>query len=149
MIKKRGTLNITVAALALVVVSLTGCMASDRIDLVKSGEVTIEQQRTGKAYIASSSAYDENGDLVITGVLRRRDHLGRPIKTHVDVTIVAPDGTVVDEGRSSGTYVSKRIARRSYLSYERFKIRMPSVPARGSLIRLVSHSGQHDDEIKP
>jgi hypothetical protein len=125
-------------------VCVSGCMASNRTDIVKSGVVTIAQQRTGKAYIAWSSAYEEQGSLVITGVLRRRDHVGRPIKTHVDVTIVSPDGTVLGEACSSGVYVSRRITGRGYQSFERFKIHISSVPAKGSLVRLVSHSGRHD-----
>lgn len=148
MIKKRSTINITVVTLLFLVVSSSSCTAANRTDLVKSGVVTIEQQRTGKAYIAWSSAYKEKGGLVITGVLRRRDHVGRPIKTHVDVTIVSPDGTVLDEARSSDVYVSRRITGRGHLSFERFKIRIPSVPAQGSLVRLISHSGKHDDATK-
>ncbi len=148
MIKKRSTINVTVITLLLLVVVSLSCTAANRTDLVKSGVVTIEQQRTGKAYIAWSSAYKEKGDLVITGVLRRRDHVGLPIKTHVDVTIVSPDGTVLDEARSSDVYVSRRIIGRGYLSFERFKIRIPSIPAQGSLVRLISHSGQHDDATK-
>ncbi len=142
MIKKRGIIIITVAALLVVI---SACTAANRTDLVKSGVVTIEQQKTGKAYIAWSSAYRQEGDLVITGVLRRRDCVGRAIKTHVDVTIVSPDGTVLDEARSTGTRVSRRITGRGYKSFERFKVRIPGVPARGSLVRLVSHSGKHGD----
>lgn len=146
MIKKRGIIIITVAALLVVVIS--ACTAANRTDLVKSGIVTIEQQKTGKAYIAWSSAYEKEGDLVITGVLRRRDRVGRAIKTHVDVTIVSPDGTVLDEVRSADIRVSRRITGRSYKSFERFKVRIPGVPAKGSLVRLVSHSGKHDD-VRP
>jgi hypothetical protein len=148
MIKKRSTINVTVITLLLLVVVSLSCAAANRTDLVKCGVVTIEQKRTGKAYIAWSSAYKEKDGLVITGVLRRRDHVGRPINTHVDVTIVSPDGIVLDEARSSGICVSRRITGRGYLSFERFKIRIPSVPAQGSLVRLVSHSGKHDDATK-
>ncbi len=147
MTKKRSVIKIIVVTLLLLVVG-SGCMVADRTDIVKSGIVTIEHQRTGKAYIAWSSAYEEKGGLVITGVLRRHDHVGKPIKTHVDVTIVSADGTVLKKIRSSGVKVSKRIAGRGYQSFERFKIRIPSVPAKGSLIRLVSHSGKHDDAKK-
>jgi len=148
MMKKRNTINVTVVTLLLLVVISLSCTAANRTDLVKSGVLTIEQKRTGKAYIAWSSAYKEKDGLVITGVLRRRDHVGLPIKTHVDVTIVSPDGTVLDEARSSGIYVSRRITGRGYLSFKRFKIRIPSVPVQGSLVRLVSHSGKHDDATK-
>ena len=148
MIKKQTTINIAVAILLLLAVCSSGCMTATRTDLVKNGQVTIEQQRTGKAYIAWSSACKEKGDLVITGVLRRRDHVGWAIKTHVDVTILSADGTVLSETRSSGIYVARRITGRGYLSFERFKIRMANVPANGSLVHLVSHGGKHDDATK-
>ena len=147
MISKQNTIKMTVVTLLLLVVS-SSCMTASRTDIVKSGVVTIDQQRTGKAYIAWSSAYEEKGDLVITGVLRRRDHVGSPINTHVDVTIVSPDGIVLDEVSSSGVNVSRRITGRGHQSFERFEIRIPSVPAKGSLVRLVSHSGKHDDATK-
>ena len=148
MIKTQSTLKaVTATLLFLVLVVISGCTAN-RTDLVKNGVLNIEQQATGKVYIAWSDAYKEEDGFVITGVLRRRDHVGSPIKTHVDVTIVSPDGTVLDEGRSSGIYVSRRITGRGYQSFERFKIRIPNVPAKGSLIRLVSHSGKHDDATK-
>jgi hypothetical protein len=147
LIEKTGLINITVTALLLVVV-ISGCTAADRTDLVKNGTVKIAQQKTGKAYIAWSSAYKQDGDLLITGVLRRRDHVGRPIRTHVDVTVVSPDGTVMDRARSSDTYVSRRITGRGYKSFERFKVRIPGTPEKGSLVRLVSHSGKHDDRAR-
>lgn len=143
MIKKQNTINIAVLTLVLLAIFSSGCIASDRIDLVKNGTVTIAQQRTGKAYIASSSAYEKNGELVITGVLRRCDHLGGPIKTHVDVAIVSAAGTVTGEFSSSDVKVSRRIVGRGYQSFERFTIRIADVPAKGSVIRLVSHSGSH------
>ena len=145
MIKKRSTINITaVTLLLLIVASSSSCIATNRTDLVKSGVVTIEQQRTSKAYIAWSSAYKEKGDLVITGVLRRKDRVGVPIKTHVDVIVMSADGTVMDKVSSSDAYVSRRMARSGYKSFERFEVRMANVPAKGSMIRLVSHSGMHN-----
>ncbi len=143
MIKKQNTINIAVLALVLLVVFSSSCIAANRTDLVKNGTVTIAQQRTGKAYIASSSAYEENGELVITGVLRRRDRVGGPIKTHVDVEIVSAGGAVTGKVRSSDVKVSRRIMGRGYKSFERFTIRIANVPAKGSVIRLVSHSGSH------
>ncbi|MBW8035977.1 MAG: hypothetical protein FVQ79_10180 [Planctomycetes bacterium] len=145
MIKKQNTIYIAVLTLVLLVVFLSGCIATNRTDLVKNGTVTIARQKTGKAYISSSSAYEENGELVITGILRRRDHVGGPIKTHVDVAIVSAGGTVASEVRSSDIAVSRRIAGRGYLSSERFTIRISDVPAKGSIVRLVSHSGSHTE----
>jgi hypothetical protein len=147
MVKKRSTINVIVVTLLLLVIS-SGCTAASRTDLVKSSVLNIEQQRTGKAYIAWSDVYEEDDGFVITGVLRRCDHVGVPIKTHVDITILSPDGTVLDEARSSDVYVSRRITGRGHLSFERFKVRFPSVPAQGSSARVISHSGEHNDTVK-
>jgi len=141
--KKQNTINIAVLSLVLLAVFASSCIAANHINLLKNGTVTIETQRTGKAYIASSSAYQENGDLVITGVLRRRDHVGGPIKTHVDVAIASAAGNVTRQASSSDVKVSRRIVGRGYQSYKRFTVRISDVPAKGSVIRLVSHSGSH------
>lgn len=136
--------TIVVTLLFLVVIS--GCSAVSRTDLVKRGVLNIERQRTGKIYIVWS---DEDGDgdgFVVTGVLRRRDHLGAPIKTHVDITILSPDGAVLDKARSSDVYVSRRISGRGY-PFDRFKVRFPSIPAQGSLVRVVSHIGQFENTV--
>ena len=87
--------------LGILAVVISGCAEEYRTDLVKSGVLSIDHQRTGKVYIAWSDAYKEDSGFVITGVLRRRDRVGGPIKTHVDITILSPDGTILHEARSS------------------------------------------------
>ena len=57
---------------------LNGC-ATDRVDLVDSGVLTLEKQATRKVYIAWSDAYEDGDGFVVTGVLRRRDTVGLPI----------------------------------------------------------------------
>lgn len=134
-----------IKSLFLLLIVVSGCAETNRTDLVTSGAVTIERQKASKAYIAWSNAYQEEGSLVITGALNRRDHLGWPIKTHVDVTIISPDGTILDQARSPDIFVPVHLTGRSYQSLRRFKFNLPIVPVRGSVIRLVSHSGKHDD----
>ena len=65
-------------------------------------------------------------------------------ETIVDVTILSADGTVVDQTRSSDVYVPRRITGRSQ-SFKRFKIHFPSIPAKGSKVRAVTHVGHHND----
>ncbi len=147
MMKKKVLILVIATVLGILTTVISGC-ATNRVDLVDSGVLTLAQHTTGKVYIAWSGAYEQDDGFVITGVLRRRDHVGLPIKTHVDVTILSADGTILDEARSSDVCVSRRITGRSYLSFERFKVRFQNVPAKGSSVRLVSHSGQHDDATK-
>jgi len=115
-----------------------GC-ATNRVDLVKSGMLTIEGRAEGKVQIAWSDAYEQAGSLRITGVLMRHDHVGTPIKAHVDATILSPDGRTLDTACSKAIYVPRRITGRGQ-SLKRFNIRFPRVPPKGSSVRLVCHS---------
>ncbi len=128
---------------SLLTIVISGC-AMDRVDLVDSGVLSLENHTTGKIYIAWSDAYEDGDGFVITGVLRRRDHLGGPIRTHVDITVLSPDGTVLNDARSSDIYVSRRITGRSYLSFKRFRVHLAGIPAEGSKVRIVTHSGSHE-----
>ena len=141
--KKRLSTIMVVVVFGMLTAVISGC-AINRVDLVDSGVLTLEQQSMGKVYIAWSGVYEQDDSFVVAGVLRRRDRVGMPIRTHVDVTVLSPDGTILDEARSSDVCVSRRITGRSYLSFERFKVRFSNIPTKGSLVRVVSHSGRHN-----
>lgn len=141
---KKKALNLVIAMVfGIPTIVISGCV-TNRISLVDSDVLTLEKKAAGKVYIAWSDAYEDGDGFIVTGVLRRRDTVGLPIKAHVDVTILSPDGTIVEESHSSDVYVPRRIIGRGQ-SLKRFKIRFSDVPAQGSLIRLVSHSGLHND----
>ncbi len=118
---------------------LAGC-STNRVDLVDNGVLTLEKQAAEKVYIAWSDAYEDGDGFVVTGVLRRRDTVGLPIKAHVDITIQSPDGKVLNEGRSSDNYVPRRIVGKGQ-SFKRFKVRFPNIPVEGSKASIVVHSG--------
>ena len=124
--------------------AISGCSAS-RVDLVDSGVLTIQQRQTGKVYVAWSDAYEDDGGFTITGVLRRRDVLGGPIKAHADITLLSPEGQVISEARSKDVYVSRRIVGRGR-SFQRFKVRFPNAPVKGSKITVVADSGAHNSD---
>jgi hypothetical protein len=124
--------------LGVLTVVVSSC-AANRADLVKSGVLTIEERAEGKVHIAWSDAYEQAGGLLISGVLMRRDHVGTPIKAHVDATIMSPDGRTLDTACSKTGYVPRRITGRGQ-SLKRFNIRLPRVPPQGSSVHLVCHS---------
>jgi len=126
-------------SLSSLAIIISGC-ATDRVDLVDTGVLSLEQHTTGKVYIAWSDAYEDGDGFVVSGVVRRRDTVGLPIKVHVDVTILSPDGKVLDEGRSSDIYVPRRIVGRGQ-SLKRFSVRFGSIPAEGSKVSIVTRSG--------
>lgn len=139
---KKNVLNLVVAMIfAALTVVISGC-GVDRVDLVDNGVLSLEHHAVGKVYIAWSDAY-EDGDgfgFVVTGVLRRRDRVGIAIKKHVDITILSPDGTVVDQSHSSDRYIPRDIIGRGQ-SFQRFRVRFSSHPIKGSKVSIVTHSG--------
>ncbi len=141
---KRRISTVAATALFITIASVVSGCATNRVDLVDAGVVTIDQQAAGKVYVAWSSAHECEDGMVITGVLRRSDHIGSPIKAHVDVTVISPGGRVVDTARSNHVYVPRRRTGRGQ-SLQRFTVRLPDIPPRGSSVRLVSHSGLHND----
>ncbi|MFH1718448.1 MAG: hypothetical protein ABIF19_13925 [Planctomycetota bacterium] len=138
--RKKVLSLITIGVLATII---SGC-AANRVDLVDTGVLTLDRQREGKVYIAWSSAYEQDDGFVITGVLMRHDHVGSAIKTHVDVTVLSPDGRVLETVRSNEVYVPRRITGRGQ-SLKRFRVHLANLPPRGSSVRMVSHSGPHKD----
>ena len=137
---EKKVLSLVIAMVfGILTIVISGC-ATDRVDLVDSGVLSLEQHTTGKVYIVWSDAYEDGDGFVVTGVLRRRDTVGLPIKVYVDVTILSPDGKVLDEGRSSDIYVPRRIIDRAQ-SLRRFRVRFPSIPAEGSKVSIVTYSG--------
>lgn len=129
------------ACFAVMAAIVSGC-AGARVDLVDAGVLTIEQQTVGKVGIAWSSAYKDKGGLVVTGVLTRDDHVGLPIRAHVDISVFLPDGRTLQESRTPDIYVPVHVHGRGR-SLKRFEVRFPRVPPRGSSVRLVCHSDPH------
>jgi len=131
-------------ALVLSVVFLAGCGAN-RVDLIDSGSLNLEKETSGKVYIAWSDVYEDEKGFIVTGVLRRRDRVGLPIKTHVCVTLLSPDGIVLDEAQSSEVYVPRRIIGK-FRGFKRFRVRFENMPPQGSLVRIAACSKLQDDE---
>ncbi|MHC4487811.1 MAG: hypothetical protein ACYS9C_02565 [Planctomycetota bacterium] len=137
--KKKFLTTIVILGFSLLPVPISSC-ATDRVDLVDTGVLSLEQHTTGNIYIIWSDAYEDGDGFVVTGVFRRRDTVGLPIKVHVDVTILSLGGKVLDEGRSSDIYIPRHIVCRGK-SFKRFKVRFPNIPAEGSKASIVVHSG--------
>jgi len=140
-IMKKNILNLIIAIICgTSTIVITGC-AGNQIDTADSG-LSLGQHTTGKVYIAWSDAYEDGDGFVVTGALKRRDTIGLPIKAHV--TIQSTDGTIINETRSSDIYVPRRITGRGQC-LQRFRVRFPSIPAEGSKVSLVAHSGSHNN----
>jgi len=132
-------------ALGLIAIAVLGCTAN-RVALTDTDLLTLENQSASKVYIAWSDACKQDEGFVITGVLRRRDHVGLPIKAHVDITISSADGQVIDQARSSDIYISKKTTGK-FSPFKRFSVHFPDLPPSGASAVLTAHTGTDDNNI--
>ena len=148
-IRVAGLLGIVV----LVGICLFGGCAS-QTDLVASGRVTLEP-RIDRALRSPPDVHEDEGDLVVSGRLDRG--LPKDLGGHLDVTVVAPDGTTVydaqvnyraDTASVAGTpqprHGSSRGARTRYGNYRVYSVRFPGLPPDGSVVRV-----RHDPDTHP
>ena len=139
--KRRKVRHCTFELLAvLLTVIVAGC-AANRENLVKSGRVTLQKQATGKVDIAWCKACEEDNGLIVTGVVRRRDTVGAPIRVRVGVAVISPDGKTLDEACSSVISVPRRKVGRLNQSWKRFAVRLQMLPPRGSSVSVIAKSG--------
>jgi hypothetical protein len=114
--------------------SVSGCMSRGE-SLVGTGVLKLEKVNAGKVYIVWSDAHEQETGFVVSGVVKRRDRVGLPIKTCVSVSIVAPDGTVIAEQQSAQIHVPRQRTRKGQ-SPKRFAVHFSQTAPRGSLIRV-------------
>lgn len=131
--------SIALAAGILAAGVLGGC-ASNRTDLVQSGYLSVEPTLT-KTLSHAPEVYEQDGGLVVSGTLDS-DEATRG--GHIDVSVVAPDGTVAydatvgyqkpAEYRKVGPRGRPRGARSS--ANTTYSVRFPGLPPGGSVVKV-------------
>jgi hypothetical protein len=116
-------------------VALTGGCEANKGCAAKEG-LLLDHASEGKVHIAWSDVYESDGGAVVSGVLKRNDTIGLPIKAHVQVSILSPDGQVIDAGRSEDVLVPRQIATKVQ-RLSRFRVPLANMPPKGSTVRLV------------
>ena len=124
--------------LVMLAVLISGCETT-RVSLVDAGAVSIKTHAPGKVHVAWSDAYTDEDGFVVTGVVRRSDSVGPPIKVNVHVTLLSPDGKILEEAVSNDISVPRQIASRVQ-SFERFRLRFPNIPPQGTSAQIVVRS---------
>lgn len=138
------SLRMIVVTLSTAAMLATGC-ATNRIDLVDEGIVSVDTVPSKRVKVLWTDVYQDGEDFVVYGVVQRLSHTSYLIKTHVDITILSPDGTVLQEARTPDIYVPTRIPGKG-INWERFQVRLPDIPPQGSKVGMVVHSGSHGDK---
>lgn len=120
--------------------SLAAGCESQRVSLARKGVVTLEPHAEGKVRVVWSDAYPDEKGFTVTGVVRRQDTVGVPIRVNVQVTILAPDGSTWAEGWSDDLYVPRRMVSKAQ-GFERFQLSFANVPPAGSSVLITPRSG--------
>ncbi len=89
-------------------VCLCGC-ASSLVDLTKKGQVAVETVSGEKTRILWAKVYQDGDDTLIKVALRRRLPTAYPLKTHVDIVVIGPDGEKTLETRTENIYVPRNV----------------------------------------
>ncbi|MHC4478221.1 MAG: hypothetical protein ACYTEL_21495 [Planctomycetota bacterium] len=144
MMTKEALSLLIAVAFGMLSIGISGC-ATDRVDLVKEGIVSVQTVPSKKVKILWTDVYQDGGDTVVYGALQRRSHTSYPLSTHVDIGIISPDGTTLHEIRTPDIHVARRIPGKG-INWTSFRVRIPgSVPKR-SKIEMVVHYSRHEDE---
>jgi len=125
----------------LIVGVIAGCTAN-RVSLVDESLVSVKNQGSEKAEILWTDVYQDGEDTLVYGALQRRSHTSYPMKTHVDVAVVSPDGAMLQEARTPDVYVTRRVPGKG-IDWTRFKVRIPGTLTQGFKVNVVVHSGDH------
>jgi len=129
-VKKRSygifTLLLFVAAF------FTGC-ASHRVNLLETGQVTVEFLPCKGICAFNVQAFQDGETMIVTGKVKRDASFSQTGAGHVDIMIIGPDGRLIS---STGTKFSPRIIKRKGLRESQFSVRIPVVPPKGSVIRV-------------
>jgi hypothetical protein len=128
---------------------ISGC-GTNRVSLVDKNLVSVEKQGNKTVKILWTDVYNDGEDTVVYGAIQRRNHTCYPIKIHVDIAVVSPDGTILQESRTPDIYVARHTPGKG-IDWTRFSVRLRCMPAQGSKVNMVVHSGicvQSDNNLR-
>ena len=133
--KKRVVITICGVGLLMLTLLNSGCETT-RVSLVDTGAVNMKTHAPGKVHVVWSDAYTDDEGFVVTGVVRRSDSVGPPIRVNVHVTLLSPDGKILDEAVSNDISVPRQIVSRTQ-RFERFRLHFPNIPPKGTSAQIV------------
>ena len=121
------------------IASFAGC-ASNRINLVDNGTVTIECVNSKRMLVSRVYVYQEGDELVISGRVKRRFSTGIGTGGHVDIAMFNQEGTPII---NISKHYTPRLTKHSRTSS--FTVHLPLIISERSIVRVVHHSGVHHE----
>ena len=126
----------TLIFLGLAIFLTYGC-ASGRMNLVEQGQVTVEVVAKGDAAKPEVEIYQDNGVLLVKGVVESRPEGG-----HVHIALISPDGTLLSDETvnyrpKTQFYNALKPFPRYAGRYAYFEESIITIPPKGSKVRLI------------
>ncbi len=138
----KNALNI-VGLMVLLIVS--GC-SSVCTSLSKQEPVSVEKRDSEKIEILWADVYRENGQTWGCATLQQKSTTSGTIKSHIDLQIVAPDGSVQYTAVSKELYIPPK--RTGKLDSKKVRVKLPNDIPEGSKIIMAIHSDKRKDCLK-
>ena len=136
--KSTNTSKLTVLGICIPILLLTGCN-SNRVSLTKEGIVSVVKQPSEKVDILWTDVYQQDGNTWLYSVLKQKGLGPGTIKTHVDIQMLAKNGSVLYETTVENIYVPRNRVGKG-LDWKQFRVRLPNTSMEGAMVKLTIHS---------
>ncbi len=120
---------------------ISGCVGT-RKDLGRSGVITIQTEDAKYAEVVTPSVYEENGDVIVSGEVRRSPMSHGVITGHIHIALLSKDGSVVKEANQT----LGQTLHRGKLHFASYRARLTWTLPPGSIIRISLSGDQHPAE---
>ena len=137
--------KMTMVGILVATLILAGCSAN-RVSLADQSLVSVEKQDSEKVKILWTDIYEQDGHTWAYGVLKQQGISSSSIKTHVDIQVLNPDGSVQYETITDNLFVPRRRVGKGP-DWKRFRVQLPDELPKNSQIRMTVHSGRHNETI--
>lgn len=130
-------MNVYIKTLGMIAILITftvttGCATTGK-DLVSNDTVKIEKVSSTRGTVGLVSVYQKGDEVILRGEVRRRPVGRGPIPGHIDVEVLDPSGTTLEQ--TSTSY--RRLSIKS--RYAKFYSKLEKIPPSGSTIRVTHH----------
>ncbi len=132
---------LTIVGIIMVVLMIPGCSAN-RVSLVDQGYVSVEKQDSERIKLLWTDIYQQDGQTWAYGVLKQRTSSPSFIKTHVDIQVLNPDGSIQYETITDDLFVPRNRVGKGP-DWKKFRVQLPDGLPEDFQIIMTVHSGSH------
>jgi hypothetical protein len=133
--KKKIQIFIFIIGSSLITIACS-CLASERVDLVASGLMSVEYEHCehcGKIHVSKIYVYQQGDKLIVSGKVKRDCNSITSDQAYIEVVLLSPDGILLE--KIDTQYIPRIIPRKGERG-SRFTVNLATIPPKGSIIRV-------------